>query len=147
MKKAAILGLALAAMTACAPIVRFHGYVPPQEELAQVQPGRSTRAEVIELLPAVTTKGMREDGNLYFVRSRFETVGPLEPKEVSRQVLALTFNSAGILTGIETYGLQDGRVVVLNRRVTDDNIADVSFIRQLMGSFGRIDAGALFGDT
>jgi hypothetical protein len=41
--------------------------------------------------------------------------------------------------------LEDGRVVTLDRRVTDDGIADVGVLSQLLGSFGRIDAGALLG--
>ena len=44
--------------------------------------------------------------------------------------------------------LQDGRVVPLSRRVTDDAIADTSFLRQLMGSLGNFDAaGAIAGSA
>ncbi len=43
----------------------------------------------------------------------------------------------------ERFGLQDGEVIALNRRVTDSNIEGVSFIRQLLGNLGRVDAGTL----
>jgi hypothetical protein len=47
---------------------------------------------------------------------------------------------------IETFGLQEGRVVALSRRVTDDNLRDTTFIRQLLGNVGRFDAGQILGE-
>jgi len=35
---------------------------------------------------------------------------------------------------------------VLDRRVTEDGINDVTFLAQLLGSFGRIDAGQFLGE-
>ena len=70
----------------------------------------------------------------------------LPPEEISREVLAISFTAEGILRNIERFGLEDGRVVTLSRRVTDDNIQDVSFITQLIRSIGNFDAGALLGE-
>lgn len=141
----AFAAMALGLTVACTPIVNRHGYVPTEDDLAQFVPGVDTRDAVLDLLPPPTTKGVGENSSLYYVRSEFRTLGPFESKEVSRQVVAINVAENGVVTGISRYGLQDGRVVALSRRVTDDNIADVSFLRQLMGNLGRFDAGALFG--
>lgn len=140
-----VLALCLT-MASCSPIVRRHGFVPTQDDLAQILPGRDTRETVLELLPPPTAGGVVEGGNLYYVFSEFHTVGPFEPREVNREVLALTFNDSDILTGVERYGLQDGIVVPLSRRVTDDNVADTTFIRQLLGNLGRFDPSGVFGE-
>lgn len=137
--------VAAAGIAACSPIIRRHGYVPSESELAQFTPGVTTREEVLQVLPAPTTGGMEANGNLYYVYSEFHTVGPLNPREVDRQVVAINIGAGERVTGIARYGLQDGLVVPLSQRVTDDNVADVSFIRQLLGSLGRIDPGALLG--
>ena len=50
------------------------------------------------------------------------------------------------MRNIARYTMEDGQVVVLDRRVTEDGISDVSFLSQLFGSFGRMDAGTLLGE-
>lgn len=137
--------IAAAGIAACSPIIRRHGYVPSEAELAEFTPGVTTRSQVLEVLPAPTTSGVEGNGSLYYVYSEFHTLGPLNPREVDRQVVAINIGAGERVTGISRYGLQDGIVVPLSQRVTDDNVADVSFIRQLMGSLGRIDPSALLG--
>ncbi len=44
------------------------------------------------------------------------------------------------MSNIERFGLEEGRVVVLNRRVTDSNTQGVSFLRQLFSNFGTFNA-------
>jgi hypothetical protein len=61
-------------------------------------------------------------------------------------VLAIDFDSNDRVSNISRYTLEDGRVVVLDRRVTEDGINDVTFLSQLLGSFGRLDAGQFLGD-
>lgn len=135
----------VAALCACSPLVQRHGYVPTAEDLAQLTPGAMSRSEALAVLPAPTTQGVVDQGNIYYVASTFEHFGPFPAKETKREVVAITFDAAGRLTGVERYGLEDGQIVPLLRRVTRDNVADMSFIRQLMGNLGRMDPGALLG--
>ncbi|MCB1399310.1 MAG: outer membrane protein assembly factor BamE, partial [Rhodobacteraceae bacterium] len=60
-----------------------------------------------------------------------------------RQVVAVSFTEAGLVSNVERFGLQDGQVVVLSRRVTESNIRSLGLVRQLMGSLGRVSAGQL----
>ena len=134
-----ILGIGL--VVACAPITRNHGFVPLPEDLSQLTLGVDTRESVLALVGPATSGGVVGDSTLYYVASRFEHFGPFEPTEVDRQVVAISFSGAGTLANIERFTLQDGQTVVLSRRITDDGIADLTFINQLLGSIGRIDAG------
>lgn len=143
--KNALIGLSLLAVTACSPVISRHGYVPSEEELLELVPGVDSRDSALELLPPPTAGGVGENGSLYFVQSQFRTIGPFEPQEITRQVVAVNVGADGVITGIERYGLEDGIVVPLSRRVTSDNVADVSFIRQLMGNLGRFDASTMLG--
>jgi outer membrane protein assembly factor BamE (lipoprotein component of BamABCDE complex) len=139
------LMLALVAVSACTPMTRFHGFAPEARELAQLQTGQTTRAEAIALLGQPTKDGGLRNDTIYYVASRFERIGPFAPREVDRTVLALSFDSADRLRNVSRYTLEDGRIITLDRRVTDDGIEDVGALSQLLGSFGRIDAGALLG--
>jgi len=140
----ALAGLCCLALAACATVVRNHGYVPDETELAQVQVGTDTRETVAEKIGRPSAQGLLNDVGWFYVQSRFEHVGPREPKEVERQVVAITFNDRGVVDNIGRYGLEDGRVVAISRRVTESNIKGIGFIRQLLSNFGRIQAGDLF---
>ncbi len=135
-----LAGLGLFAMIACSPVYRNHGYVPAPDELALVEVGVDTRETVGQKVGRPSTSGLLNDVGWFYVQSRYKNVGYREPQEIDRQVLAITFNEAGIVDNISTYGLEDGKVVAISRRVTESNIKGIGFIRQLLGSLGRISA-------
>ncbi len=135
-----------AAVMACSPVIRHHGYVPPESELAGLTIGTDTRESVIAAVGAPASTGMQGDQTFYYTGSTFRHYGALAPQEVSREVLAMSFGPSGTLTNIERFGLEDGQVVALTRRVTDDGVRDTTFLRQLLGNIGNFDAGRFIGD-
>lgn len=138
--RTAIAALVLLALAACTPIVRNHGYMPIDEDLSLITVGVDTRETVAQSIGAPSAGGVIEGGSFYYVRSRWETLAWRAPQEVDRQVLAITFDDAGVVENIERFTLADGRVVTLSRRVTETSIRNISFIRQLLGNLGRFRA-------
>lgn len=136
----------VASVAACSPVYRNHGYVPSQEELALIEVGKDTRETVGQKIGRPSTSGLLNDVGWFYVQSRYRHVGPREPKEIDRQVLAVTFDEAGTVENIARYGLEDGRVVEISRRVTQSNVKGLSFIQQILGSFGRVQAGDILAD-
>jgi outer membrane protein assembly factor BamE (lipoprotein component of BamABCDE complex) len=142
----ALAGAACLVAAACATVVRNHGYIPDETELAQVEIGVDTRETVAEKIGRPSAQGLLNDIGWFYVQSRFEHVGPREPKEVDRQVVAITFTEAGVVDNVGRYGLEDGRVIDISRRVTETNVKGIGFIRQLLANFGRIQTTDLFSD-
>jgi len=141
------LALVLVALVAaCAPVYRNHGYVPSEDELALVEVGKDTRESVGQKIGRPSTSGLLNDVGWFYVQSRYKHFGPREPKEIDRQVLAVTFNEAGTVQNIARYGLEDGRVVEISKRVTETNVKGLSFIQQILGNFGRVQAGDFLGE-
>lgn len=134
------------ALTACSSIDRNHGFAPSDAELSLLTVGVDTRDSISEAVGPPTSGGVLDGSDFYYVASKFRHYGAFAPQEVSREVVAISFDQNGTVANIERFGLADGQVVALSRRVTDDGIRDTSFIRQLMGNFGRIDAGTFLGD-
>ncbi|MFZ5750301.1 MAG: outer membrane protein assembly factor BamE [Pseudomonadota bacterium] len=134
-----IFALALAALAACSPIYRNHGYVPSDEDLAAIKVGISTKDMVAEEIGRPSSTGILADSGWYYVASRFRTVGARQPEEIAREVVAVSFDDRGVVENVERFGLERGRVVVLSRRVTDSNIKGLGFIGQLLGSIGRFN--------
>ena len=141
-----VIGACAIALTlACTPIYRNHGYVPAPDELAQVKIG-SSREEVADLIGRPSAQGLLNDDGWFYVQSRWETYGARAPKEVDRQVVAVSFDTAGRVENIEHFGLDRGRVVALSRRVTTPSVKAPGIMRQLFANIGRLSAGQ-FIDT
>ena len=135
--------LILLFVAGCSSTFRNFGYVPSEVDLANVQVGRDTRETVTEKIGSPGTSGVVREDAWYYVQSRVENYAYQAPEVIERQVLAISFSSNGRVRNIERFGLEDGEVIALNRRITDDNIQGVSFLRQLLGNLGRVDAGSL----
>lgn len=136
--------LALVFVTACSAIVRNHGYVPPDEDLARIEVGRDTRDSVAAALGRPGISGILDDSGWYYVRHTTRTMAWQAPEEVNRDVVAISFSPSGTVTNVERFGLEDGRVVRLSRRVTEGGSAGVGFLRQAFGNLGRIDGSQFF---
>ncbi len=141
--RCALAAVALLAMVGCSPVYRNHGYVPAPDELAMIEVGTDTRETVATKIGRPSTSGLLNDVGWFYVQSRYRNVGYRQPEEIDRQVLAITFSEAGVVDNIATYGLADGKVVPISRRVTETNIKGIGFIRQLLGSLGKISASDL----
>ncbi|MBM3604027.1 MAG: outer membrane protein assembly factor BamE [Alphaproteobacteria bacterium] len=133
--------LALLGLVACAPIYRNHGYVPPELELAQVVPGQTTMDDLPELIGRPSAQGLLTGSGWYYVGSRWRRMGAAAPQEIDRQVVAVSFAPSGVVSNVERFGLERGRVVTLSRRVTDGSVTEISLIGQLLGNLGNFQAG------
>jgi outer membrane protein assembly factor BamE (lipoprotein component of BamABCDE complex) len=132
-------------VSACAPQYSNHGYMPPADQLEQIAVGVDTRASVEETIGVPATSGVVNETGFYYVSSRQRTFGALAPQVIEREVLAISFDSAGVVTNIETFGMERGQVVPLTRRVTTSGVRDNSFLRQLLGNLGRFNPAGLAG--
>ena len=135
----------LVGLTACSAQYRNHGYTPLEEDLAQIVVGVDTRGSVEETVGRPSSTGILSDSAWYYVSSRVRHFGPFKPKEVEREVVAISFDNRDVVRNIERFGLERGRVVTLSRRVTEPAVRDVTLIQQLLRNFGRIDLGDTFG--
>ena len=130
---------------ACQAQYDNHGYIPPEEDLRQINVGSDTKDTVAEKIGVPVSSGVLTNSGYYYVRMRTRTLGPLAPREIERQVVAISFTDAGVVQNVERFGLERGRVVPLTRRVTSSPVSNSSILRQLLGNIGRFTPGALGG--
>lgn len=141
----ALLGIVLLIAAACTTMYRNHGYVPPDEDLALIEVGRDTRETVAATIGRPSTAGLLNDVGWYYVQSRYKLTGGMAPEEIDRQIVAITFTTDGVVENIERFGLADGQVVAISRRVTTPNVKSQGFLRQLFGNIGGINVGQALG--
>ena len=136
--------LALCLLAACARLEDSHGYVPDEALLAEVQVGVDTKDTVGRILGQPGTSGIVDDRGWYYVKSDYERFLWRAPKEVNREVVAVSFTETGLVENVERFGLENGQVVALSRRVTTSNTRGIGFLRQLFSNFGNLGAGSFF---
>lgn len=143
-----LLALALlapaAALSGCTHMYRNHGYVPTDDLLSQVVVGKTHRDELEGLLGRPGSEGVLTGSAWYYVGSRWDHYGIEQPREISRQVVAISFDANGLVSNVERFGLEKGRVVVLSRRVTDTGVSGTSTLRQLLRNIGNFNPGKMF---
>ncbi|MBE9638155.1 outer membrane protein assembly factor BamE [Salipiger mangrovisoli] len=138
---ALLAGTAALGLTACSAQYRTHGYVPREDDLLQIVPGIDTRATVEDVIGVPSAAGVSDQGGFYYIESQVRSFAWQEPEIVDRQVLAITFDGQGVVDNITRYGLQDGQVVPLTRRITRTNDGEIGFIRKLFGNIGGLTIG------
>lgn len=136
------LAAVTAALVACTPIDRKHGWVPSEAELSEVVVGIDTRDTVAESFGEPGASGVTRNGGYYYISSLQRRYGSRATKVVWRELVAITFDERDVVKGVERYGLEDGRVIPLERRVTSSSLQDKTFLRQLLGNLGNVNPGS-----
>lgn len=132
----------VAILAACAPAMRFHGYAPTDEQLAQIEVGRDTRETVAQKVGEPGVGGVIQGSGWFYVQSDWQDRQWRAPVEVDRQVVAISFDARDRVTNIERFGLEDGQVVPLSRRVTSVGPTP-SVMSQVFAVLGRFSASSL----
>lgn len=140
-----VAGAAMLVLGACAATFQNHGYVPAPDELAKLKLG-DPQAKVVQQVGTPSTEGLIKPPSWYYVQSRFRTFGPFKPKEVQREVVAITFDKQKRVSNIQRFGLKQGHVVTLSARVTQSSVKRLGLIQQLLTDLGRFNASSLTGN-
>ncbi|MFK7868018.1 MAG: outer membrane protein assembly factor BamE [Roseobacter sp.] len=133
----------VASLSACSAQYSNHGYVPPREDLEQIDVGVDTYDSVIEALGSSASGSVLNENALFYVRSRVRVFAMLQPEVVDREVVAISFNNSGVVQNIERFGLERGNIVAFERRVTNSGVTDTPFLRQLLGNIGSFRPAGL----
>lgn len=130
-------------LAACRPIVSNHGYIPTDDDLALIKVGTDTRESVSATIGRPSTSGLLNDEAWFYVQSEWQAVGPKAPVEVKREAVAISFDKAGTVSNVERFGLDQGRIVPLSRRVTTINVRPKGILAQIFGNIGKLNTDGL----
>jgi outer membrane protein assembly factor BamE (lipoprotein component of BamABCDE complex) len=139
--------VALAAITACAATYSSHGYVPTDLEMENILVGTDTRSTVEEIIGRPSSTGVLSGGAWYYMSSRVKYNTYHKPEVIERTILAVSFDENDTVSNIEKFGLEDGKVITLSRRVTDSGVKGTNFFRQLLNNFGNFTPSDLTGSN
>ena len=144
-----VAGLILAAVVAgglsgCAATVKNHGYAPDDELLAEITAGTDTRGSVRRKIGRPSTTGIFTATGWYYVATTVEHYLYHEPKVSDRRVVAVEFDANDVVTGVNIYGLDDGRIIDLQTRTTPTHGRELTILQQILGNFGTLTGEQIF---
>jgi outer membrane protein assembly factor BamE (lipoprotein component of BamABCDE complex) len=111
------------------------------DDLKELVPGTSTRADATALLGSPTARATFDDNRWIYMslvtRPRIGRVQGI----LSQNVVVLTFNDQGVLQNVEQLNQDDGLPVTVSSRATPSPGTEASFMQQLFGNIGKFNAG------
>lgn len=140
LRRAAVVLWAVVVLAGCAPTTQVHGYMPRAADVARLTPGVDTTATVEEILGLPTSTGLLRDSAWFYVQSVFENYAFYPARVVDRTVLVVSFDSNGVVDGVETYGVEDGRIINLTARTTETGGRQLGILEQIFGNILNFDA-------
>ena len=140
------LALALVLLSGCSflgPTRTTRGNLVDLDQLKELVPGTSTRADVTSLIGSPTAHATFDDNTwIYIGQVTRARVGRL-PGVDRQQVVELTFDASGTLRGEKVLDKADGFNVSMAAGATPSPGSEASFLQQLIGNVGHFSPGGL----
>ena len=115
------------------------------EMVKQLVPGTSTREDVTAALGSPTAKSTFDENTWLYISQKTRPVIAGTQGVEDQNVFVLSFNNAGVLTGVKTRTLADARNVSIVSNTTPSPGSEASFMQELLGNIGRFNAGQSLG--
>jgi outer membrane protein assembly factor BamE (lipoprotein component of BamABCDE complex) len=138
--------LGVASIAGCAPTYTNHGFAPQMEALQDIAAGVDTRGSVMRKLGRPSADASFEDDTWYYVASRMEHFAFYEPEVIERTVVSVRFDPNGLVSEVDRFGLEDGRIVSLVTNTTPTYGRELNALQQIFGNVGRVNAGDVLGN-
>lgn len=136
---AAILA-ALLATAACQPTVATHGHQIDPSQLAQIQPGTTSREEVARLLGSPSTVGTFDKESWFYVSQRSEMMSFYQADITQQDVVRVDFDANGIVTNVGSHGLEMAQAVNPDPNRTRTLGNELTVVQQFIGNIGRFNS-------
>jgi outer membrane protein assembly factor BamE (lipoprotein component of BamABCDE complex) len=140
---ALLAALLTAPLMACTARIDTQGFIPDEEQLAQVQIGVDGPQDVIELLgapPSAAPFSIDNTHTWYYIMRRTKRESFFDEEVLEQRVLAVLFDDKGLVNGFRHYDLADGRLIEPVERVTPTRGRKLGFFEQVFGTIGRFGA-------
>jgi outer membrane protein assembly factor BamE (lipoprotein component of BamABCDE complex) len=149
LRKSWICAAALAALpfAGCHTEIVQRGNLPTKARLAELEPGKTTRDQVVKILGSPSSVSVFDDKSWYYISKREKQVAFFQPAVLDQQVYIVRFDDNGVVTSIGHRNQKDGRDIVPVARTTPAPGRQLSFMEQLIGNIGKFNSAGGGNDT
>ena len=133
-----LAGVALAIMLAgCAVSEDQRGHLPDPDRLAQIQPGVTTKEQVVKILGTPSSSSTFDDDVWYYISRKTKQIAFFSPTVLDQQVYIVDFDSQGVVKDLGHKTLADAESITPAAGATPSPGRELSFMEQLIGNIGR----------
>jgi outer membrane protein assembly factor BamE (lipoprotein component of BamABCDE complex) len=126
-------------IAACTTLVEQRGNLPPPEKLAEIQPGVTSKDEVIKILGSPSSVSIFNDKSWYYISRRTGQFAFFDPDVIDQQVHVVNFDDQGVVKTVDHKGVQDARAIDPVPRATPAPGRELTFLEQLIGNVGKFN--------
>lgn len=134
----AILIACTLCVAACNPTLRAHGHRYGIDEEPEVVVAEDTQQTVLQRFGNPSTRGTFAANTWYYISATRESLAYLRPSTRDRRIIAISFDDSGVVSEVNEYGLDDGRVVAYSSTETPTRGRELSILEQLLGNVGTL---------
>jgi outer membrane protein assembly factor BamE (lipoprotein component of BamABCDE complex) len=142
-----LVSLAAAGIAGCTATVDQRGNLPEPEKVAQIQPGTTTRDQVVKILGSPSSTGVFDDKNWYYISRKTKQVAFFDPDVLDQQVFVVNFDGRGVVRSVDRKELKDGRDIEPAPGATPAPGRELTFLEQVLGNIGRFSKGGSTGSS
>jgi outer membrane protein assembly factor BamE (lipoprotein component of BamABCDE complex) len=136
---------ALVIAAGCAPLRSHQGYIVDTDLVNSVQPGVDTRQSVQQTLGKPTVTGQFGGGDWYYVARDSRNYGFQTPKVREQVTVQISFNEAGVVSGVRRGGVDQVASVDPYGKTTPTLGRKRGFFQDLFGNIGTVGAAGAGG--
>jgi outer membrane protein assembly factor BamE (lipoprotein component of BamABCDE complex) len=135
------LALAAAVVAGCGATIDQRGNLPEADRLAEIQPGTTTRDQVVKILGTPSSTGVFDDRNWFYISRKTKQFAFLNPDVLDQQVYIVRFDGNGVVASVDRKDLKDGRNIDPVPGATPAPGRELTFLEQIIGNMGRFTRG------
>ena len=134
-------------LTGCSISEDQRGNLPDPEKLAQLQPGNTTKEQVVRILGSPSSASTFDDNVWYYISRRVKQVAFFSPTVLDQQVYIVDFDDKGVVKDLGHKTLADSRSITPAPGATPAPGRELSFMEQLLGNVGRFGGSGGAGSS
>jgi outer membrane protein assembly factor BamE (lipoprotein component of BamABCDE complex) len=124
-------------LQACEARVSQSGAMPDVDVIASIQPDKSTKQDVERVMGSPSSINIYGEETWMYIGEVSEQTAFFERKVDERSVVLITFDKDGVVSAIESQGLEAARAIEPVERTTPTVGKNLTVIEQLLGNINR----------
>ena len=132
--------LLLAGCSWLAPAPVLRGNKVAEDQLKELVPGTSTRADVTALIGSPTAHATFDDNTWLYISEITQTRIGQTLGELDQHVVVVSFDDKGVLQDVQRLTKDNALPVEVVARTTPSPGTEANFFQQLLGNIGRFNA-------
>jgi outer membrane protein assembly factor BamE (lipoprotein component of BamABCDE complex) len=134
-----VLAAAALLLAGCTISVDQRGNLPDPDKLAVIQPGTTTKEQVVKVLGTPSSESTFNDDTWYYISRKTKQVAFFSPTILDQQVYIVDFDNRGVVRNVDHRSMADGAAITPAPGATPAPGRELTFLEQLVGNLGKFN--------